>query len=403
MRTSELSITIDQLADALLKTNFKITAAAARLGCTRYLLKKYINTHLSELPSDLKDKLAVTQYSKKEFTEDELKLLLQSKSIKDISEEFHVTELSIFKHVFKFGLNYEMHDVLRSAELDVINEFDATFRLMLDSQDVTYATKMYTSIENEVLTFDYFIYSQDIAIIINRTSGSYLNPKIVDRLYDRGITVYQLFSYELEDLTFVSKFIQYIRYQLVDTVLDIYASECSVREVSTAQQQFFLNRYHLRGYTQSSECYGLFLDNELVALMSFASPRYSDNYHWELVRYASNPRYTIHGSSTKLFDYFCSRHPVTCKSVITYRDAAKFTSHFYDSLHFKLIKYTKPNYSYQMYGGTIKRYQAQKSKLSSILGSQFDPNVSEVRNMRRAGFDIIIDSLTAVYSREGVY
>ncbi|QXO06016.1 hypothetical protein [Campylobacter phage CJLB-10] len=62
------------------------------------------------------------------------------------------------------------------------------------------------------------------------------------------------------------------------------ARKCILKQVSKSEEKEFLNKNHLQGFTGSSICYGLYFNNELVCLMSFGKPRFTNKYDWELIR-----------------------------------------------------------------------------------------------------------------------
>lgn len=61
---------------------------------------------------------------------------------------------------------------------------------------------------------------------------------------------------------------------------------------------------------------------------------------------------------------------------------------------FKFVKKNSPNYWY-LYKGCGKRFSrqtCQKHKLKKLLGESFNPSLTEVENMYKAGYVRIFDS-----------
>ena len=69
----------------------------------------------------------------------------------------------------------------------------------------------------------------------------------------------------------------------------------------------------------------------------------------------------------------------------------------YRQLGFDLLKVSDPNYWYVRGDEVLSRYQAQKHKLPQLLGSSFDPELSESENMQQAGFERIYDCGNLVF------
>ena len=110
----------------------------------------------------------------------------------------------------------------------------------------------------------------------------------------------------------------------------IDARDCEVKEIKTSEVRSFINKYHLQGYARSNNAIVLEYNNEIVAVMTFAKPRYNKNYEYELIRYCS--KYNIVGGAEKLFKYFTRKYKPN--SIISYCDLSKFTGNIYEKLGF---------------------------------------------------------------------
>jgi len=123
----------------------------------------------------------------------------------------------------------------------------------------------------------------------------------------------------------------------------IGARELTIREISDNNIiASFLNENHLQG-----SCYGniinigLYLDDNLIQLMTFGKPRYNKKYEYELLRLCTKNNYIVSGGSEKIFKYFIKTY--NPKSVISYCDNAKFSGNVYEKLNFKLVRYGEPS------------------------------------------------------------
>ena len=113
-----------------------------------------------------------------------------------------------------------------------------------------------------------------------------------------------------------------------------FARSCRVQAVTVDEERTFLGRYHLQGYIKSEICLGLYLHDNLVALMSFGRPRYNKKYQYELLRFCVAQ--DVIGGAEKLFAQFLRDYKPT--SIISYCDLSKFEGNVYQKLGFSLLR-----------------------------------------------------------------
>lgn len=183
--------------------------------------------------------------------------------------------------------------------------------------------------------------------------------------------------------------------QLLGKSSRIYARNTVVKEISWPKE--FLNLNHIQGAgAPTSHNFGLFLNDTLVAVMTFSKPRFTPNYEFELVRYCSKINTSVVGGASKLLKYF---NP---NSVISYAARDWSTGKLYKQLGFTLSHTTEPGYKYTNHGKVLSRYACQKHKLPNLLGSVFDENLTEEENMRLANWLRIYDSGNLVFTKQRV-
>ena len=69
-------------------------------------------------------------------------------------------------------------------------------------------------------------------------------------------------------------------------ILDrVPARKLKIQRISSSDAKEFLEAWHVAGSTRSSIAYGLFLESELVSVMTFGRPRFNKTATWELLRY----------------------------------------------------------------------------------------------------------------------
>ena len=170
----------------------------------------------------------------------------------------------------------------------------------------------------------------------------------------------------------------------------VSARKCTVRSIDHRLYADFCTLTHLQGSAVSSVRYGLYHNNTLVAVMSFAKPRYNREYQWELIRFSTALNTTVVGGASKLFAAFVREY--NPNSVISYCDLSWNTGKVYEALGFSLTGTSAPNYRYFHTSNPYKllsRVAFQKHKLASML-QHFNPELSEWENMQANGYDRIL-------------
>lgn len=177
---------------------------------------------------------------------------------------------------------------------------------------------------------------------------------------DLGIFIFHIYEWEWLDVNIQNKIKQHLEMLLnIVDVNVIYARKCLIQNIDNNTYKDFLNKYHLQGYVPAQIKLGLFYNNELLQVMSFAPARYF-NEGYELIRLCTKFKYKIVGGANKLFKYFVRNYQQ--KNIISYCDIDKFEGNIYTKLGMKLDKINIPNYKWvNLKTLDIKsRYQTQK-------------------------------------------
>lgn len=173
----------------------------------------------------------------------------------------------------------------------------------------------------------------------------------------------------------------------------IFARKCVLKEVPKEQEKEFLNTNHLQGFTGSQVCLGLYYQDELVELMSFGKPRFTDKAGWELIRLASKLNTTVVGGASKLFKHFTKNNKGT---ILSYSDNLYSDGSIYKQLGMEFSHYSKPGYFYFKGNKTFSRQSFMKHLLKDKL-EIFDPNLTESENMNINGYKKIWDCGQSVW------
>lgn len=178
----------------------------------------------------------------------------------------------------------------------------------------------------------------------------------------------------------------------------IGARKTQVKNIDSVTASNFLLENHLQGAARSSIQLGLFSDNVLIMVATFAKPRWSNKADWELIRMATSRGITVQGGASKLIHHFRQNNSGT---IISYADRCWSQGNVYKSIGFEFSHNTAPSYWWVHHTcGTFSRYQTQKSKLKTLLSNcnkQFYPELSEEDNMKQAGFIRLYDRGNSVF------
>lgn len=167
----------------------------------------------------------------------------------------------------------------------------------------------------------------------------------------------------------------------------IYARKCTVREISFPKN--FLIENHLQGAgVPSSTNLGLYLNEELVAVMTFSTPKFSKEYTFELVRFCSLLDITVVGGASKLLSYFLSNYK---GSIVSYSDRRWSTGRLYQQLGFTYSHTSSPNYMYHKGYESLSRYQCQKHLLKDRFPITYKDCLSESEIMLLEGYSRVYD------------
>lgn len=177
----------------------------------------------------------------------------------------------------------------------------------------------------------------------------------------------------------------------------VYARKCEVKEVQTQQAKDFINKNHIQGYSNSKIKIGLFLDNELVSIMTFCKSRFTNRYQWEISRFCSKLNYHVTGAGSKLLKYFIEKY--NPDSIVSYADRRWSIGNLYKKLGLTFIGKSKPAYWYiKDHKIRLNRILFQKKHLKNKLGNIYNKDLSETENMVNAGYEYIYDCGNLIFS-----
>jgi len=239
------------------------------------------------------------------------------------------------------------------------------------------------------LEYDIWIPAKRIAIEYNGVywhstewkSSEYHVDKFI-RSRDAGVRLIQIFEDEWIRTPDIIK----SRLRSILGVGDrIYARKCNLQEISGDEYNKFTKLHHLQGHAAATYKYGLYLNTELVSVMSFSKSRYT-NHGYELIRYCSIGN--IVGGASKLFKHFIKHiDPV---SVVSYANRCWSDGGLYNMLGFTNTTVNDANVGY-WYIKNHNRFHRSTFVKSKLIKLGYDASLTESDIMKSAGYLKIYD------------
>lgn len=320
-------------------------------------------------------------------------------------EYFNLDKSAELKYRGLFGITKPIKPYYKS-ELNLINKI---LELKPNNQHINIIHKD----RNLINPLELDIVLPDIKLAIeydglmyhSQGSDRYSKFKNIDKNYhlnktelclEKGYTLFHIFESDNIDiwLSMIKN-----KLNLIPVNNKIYARKCIIKEIKSSETIEFLNLNHLQGYCNASINLGLYYNNELVSLMTFAKPRFNKKYDYELIRFCNKSGFSVIGGASKLFNYFIKNYNTKSpKSIISYANRRFSNGKIYETLGFKFLRKTEPNYFYFKKNTLtlLSRNQFQKHKLKDKL-SLFDYNLSESENMFNNDYRRIYDCGNLVY------
>ena len=256
-------------------------------------------------------------------------------TIEELSNYFNINITTIGKNITKFGLREYLQYWVSSKE----NELKNFCSKLLNKNLNSYNDKNYE--------IDIYIPNKNLGIEYN---GNYWHSELYKEnnyhqkksLYFKNKNINLIHTFEYEWLNKQNILKSLIKSKLGLFEKRIGASKCKIKKLDYKEYADFCNENHLQGECGAKVKLGLFYKNELVQIMSFGVPRFTDKYEWEIIRECSKLGYIIIGGKERLWKYFIKTYfPKNC---ISYCDFSKFTGESYLKLGFNFNKLNKPGF-----------------------------------------------------------
>lgn len=164
----------------------------------------------------------------------------------------------------------------------------------------------------------------------------------------------------------------------------VYARKCEVRRLHNIDVRDFYEEHHIQGHSNASVVYSLVVDGTIVAAMSFKK---KNDIEYELTRYATSTK--VCGGFSKLLKHFIKIHD-SVKVITSFADLRYSNGDVYRNNGFEEVSLTRPDYHYVVNGERVRKQNYRHDRRLKELPN-YNPNISEVKNMRNHGYYQIYD------------
>lgn len=301
-----------------------------------------------------------------------------------LGELLGVSTTPIYQRIDKYGLRHLVESFGSSIEEEICGylpeiEFHKD-REILDGKEIDlYSDKYKIGIE-----FNGNYWHSD-----KFEKDRYYHQKKSFNAQKKGVFIYHIWEYEWHDKRIKQAIINQLRNLFGLNKEKIYARKCEVHEVDGKVAKAFFDANHVQGQLSSGIKLGLYYNNELVSIMSFADNSINKNYEYELNRFCSKAGCNVIGGASKLFKYFIKTY--NPKSIISYSDISKARGTLYKTLGFTEDHLSEPQYHWTNGTKVLSRYKTQIKRLIEIGWRDKNSNESESQVMRRNGYNKLYD------------
>lgn len=352
---------------------------------------------------------------------------IQFKEIYFNDEKF----IEYIKHLYKENNNerikkieldnfFNVNVLNRCRELNLLkyirvqeSELENKFKRLFDENNIIYDWRNRSIIDgtfgdSHKYELDFFIPKYNIGLEINDLSTHNFivqnkRNSIHGKKYhqykslnckEKNIRLIHLWEWEIQNN--FNKISQWLINEFNYNKIKIFGRKCEIKKVDKIIEKDFLEKYHLQGYTKSVVAIGLFFENELIEIMTFGKPRFSNKYQYELLRLCTKYDYLIIGGTKKLFNYFIKTF--NPNSIISYCDFSKFSGDIYEKIGMKFNKLSNPTITYCNYNWkTINESILMKYGIDNLLGTNYGKGTNNKELILQEGFFPVYNSGNLIY------
>lgn len=363
------------------------------------LHKERINETLN--PSILYNEITNIDNLNKEYIESNF-IKNEKLQVEECLKYFNFSITTLNRYKLRLSINYDNFFIdVRTQENDINKLFDNKF--------ITNNRTLINPLEIDLLNHNCKFGIEYNGVLWHSYGNTYpynidINPdrhlNKTELVESKGYQLFHIFENEWKDANLKNIWINKINLKLNIMQNRIYARKCIIKEISQKESDIFINNNHLQGKSISNVRLGLFYNDELVQVLTFAKPRYEKYYEWELMRACSKTNSIVIGGFSKLLKYFEKKYkPI---SLISYgnRRWTDTNNNVYRKNGFEYVGKSEPNYFYFNLKEMIlhSRVQFQKHKLKHKLHI-YDEELTANENIFNNDYRIIYDCGNLIYKK----
>lgn len=375
------------------KQHFKYNKSIQEIARLMGISTNYLRLHLKKWGVSTRDtRISLEFRAFKKLSTEEIKEAVHNTLITKLHKELKVSVDVLSKFLRERNVAIPQRFVSQGEK--IIGEFVESRNIKIERNNRTlihpYEIDIYIPSHNLAIEYCGLYWHSELN---NRGKNYHVNK--LNKCTKKGIRLLTIFEDEYIDHPEIveSKILSILH---VNNLPKINARQCAVKEISSKEKKNFLNNNHLQGNDVSSVKLGLFYNDKLVSVMTFAKPsrvRSSKKHQhveglWELNRFATDNMYNVRGAAGKLLSYFKKHY--NWNKIYSYADKRWSNGNLYNKLGFRQVIDSPPNYWYvpRGYYKRIYRYNFTKYKL---VEQGFNPEQTEQQIMKDRGYTRIWD------------
>lgn len=297
------------------------------------------------------------------------------------------------------------------------SELENSIKQILDTKNIPYQHRnrsIITGVKNPEHKYELDFYLPDYKICIeindlashnaeqlsNHITGNSYHLYKTLNCQEQNIRLIHIWEWELHNS--FEKLSKWLLNELNTCKSHIFAKNCTIKRVPLDDEKIFLNDYHLQGYTKSDIALGLYLDDELIQIMTFGKPRFTKKYEYELIRLCTKYDYAVVGGAQRLFTNFIKDYDPT--SIISYCDFSKFSGSVYERIGMRYVNRSKPTVTYCNYKWkVINESILIKYGIDNLLGTSYGKGTDNKELILKEGYLPVYNCGNLIYEWKSDY
>ena len=282
----------------------------------------------------------------------------------ELAKELEVSASTVYKYLNKFGLrepytSYE-EKVLRKIVTDPGHDILTNKRNIVGKE-----LDVYVPAVNVAIEYNGIYWHNDK---VDHITPTYHLEKFT-KCKKKGINLITIFSDTWADRKEQIKQTLAVKLGKADKSKRIYARKCKVQQVDNSVAHRFVELNSMLDYRESTINYGLYYQEQLVAVMSFLQ---EESNQYQLTQYVNGNQ--VVGGASKLLSHFNTHYNPT--KLFTISDNEVTDGKLFETLGFKFVKDIKPDYWYYHCKKDI-RYSSKEINLEELRKLGFAEEFTE--------------------------